>query len=221
LGARLGYVVFYQSSWYLENPLEILAIWQGGMSFHGGLIGSLVAGILFARRKEIPVLLLSDLVTATAPLGLFFGRMGNFINGELFGRPTKLPWAMVFPLGGPEPRHPSQLYEAFFEGLFLFAVLWTVKGRLRREGGVTALFFILYGAMRFVVEYVREPDAHLGFVLGSLTMGQLLCAVMVTVGGGMLMLIRGRPGRGGGAAEGVSQRGDNVSGKAYNAERRQ
>ena len=193
LGARLGYVVFYQFSWYLENPLDILAVWRGGMSFHGGLIGSIVAGVLFARREKIPVFLLSDLVMATAPIGLFFGRMGNFINGELFGRPTTLPWGMVFPLGGRSSRHPSQLYEAFFEGLILFAVLWTVKGRFRREGGVTALFFILYGTMRFAIEYVSEPDAHLGFVLGPFTMGQLLCAAMVVVGGGLLLRGRNRP----------------------------
>lgn len=182
IGARLGYVVFYNLSAYLKHPAGILAVWEGGMSFHGGLIGSVLAGCIFARKKKIPTLLLSDLVMATAPLGLFFGRMGNFINGELYGRATAVPWAMIFPAGGDVPRHPSQLYEAFFEGLVLFAVLWIAKDRVRRQGTVTALFLVLYGLMRFVIEYVREPDLHLGFVLGPFTMGQVLCAVMVAAG---------------------------------------
>ena len=190
LGARLGYVFFYAAPQYLGNPLGVLAVWKGGMSFHGGLIGSVLAGVIFARRHGIRRLLLSDLVMATAPIGLFFGRMGNFINGDLYGRPTGVPWAMVFPDGGNIPRHPSQLYEALLEGLLLVCILWVAKDHTRREGTVTALFMILYGAMRFGVEYFREPDYQLGFVLGPFTMGQLLCGAMVLLGLVVLALRR-------------------------------
>ena len=193
LGARLGYIVFYKASYYLNYPFEVLFLWQGGMSFHGGLIGSVLAGILFARKNGIRPLLLSDMVMATAPIGLFFGRMGNFINGELYGRPTSAPWAMIFPAGGNVPRHPSQLYEAASEGLLLFCILWFVLGRNVREGTVTGLFLVLYGAMRFGVEYFREPDAHLGFVAGPFTMGQALCGAMILLG----LFILARLGTGG------------------------
>ena len=189
-GARLGYVVFYNLSHYLEHPLDMLALWEGGMSFHGGLLGGVLAGFLFARRSGLRRFLLADLVMATAPVGLFFGRMGNFINGELFGRTTDAPWGMVFPLGGDEPRHPSQLYEAFLEGVVLLVILQIVWKATRREGTVTSLFLVLYGAMRFAVEFTREPDVHLGFVAGPFTMGQLLCAVMIAAG---LFLLRVRP----------------------------
>jgi phosphatidylglycerol:prolipoprotein diacylglycerol transferase len=165
------------------------------MSFHGGLIGSVLAGVIFARKHGIRPLLLSDLIMATAPIGLFFGRMGNFINGELYGRATDVPWAMVFPGGGNVPRHPSQLYEALFEGLLLFSILWVVKDHTRREGTVTALFMILYGAMRFGVEYFREPDSQLGFILGPFTMGQLLCGAMVLLGLLVLSLRREEEGQ--------------------------
>jgi phosphatidylglycerol:prolipoprotein diacylglycerol transferase len=189
-GARLGYVVFYNLSYYLDHPLAVAAVWEGGMSFHGGLIGSVFAGYLFARRSGMRRFLLADLVMATAPVGLFFGRLGNFINGELFGRRTDVPWAMVFPLGGEGPRHPSQLYEAFCEGIVLLAILQIVGRTTRREGTVTALFLVLYGALRFLIEFTREPDSHLGFVAGPLTMGQLLCLVMIAAG---LVLMRLRP----------------------------
>jgi len=195
LGARLGYIVFYQASHYLDHPVEVLFLWRGGMSFHGGLIGSVLAGILFARKNGIKPLLLSDLVMATAPIGLFFGRMGNFINGELYGRVTAVPWSMVFPQDPDQlPRHPSQLYEAAVEGLLLFGILWFVLGRNVRQGTVTGLFLVLYGMMRFGVEYFREPDAHLGFVAGPFTMGQTLCGAMILLGLFILVRLRAESG---------------------------
>lgn len=181
-GARLGYVVFYNLTYYVYRPLEIFAVWHGGMSFHGGLIGVMIAGAFFARKQGMRVLQLSDLIIPTAPIGLFFGRIGNFVNGELYGRPASVPWAMVFPEGGDIPRHPSQLYEALLEGVVLFSVLWIARGRMRKEGAVTALFLLLYGAIRFVVEFFREPDRHLGFILGPFSMGQVLSAFMILVG---------------------------------------
>ncbi|MEC4675569.1 MAG: prolipoprotein diacylglyceryl transferase [Nitrospirota bacterium] len=189
-GARLGYGLFYNLPHYLHNPLDILAIWHGGMSFHGGLIGVIIGGYIFSRRKGINFLLISDLVTATAPIGLFLGRLGNFINGELYGRPSDLPWAMIFPSGGDIPRHPSQLYEAFFEGIVIFTVLWIVKDRFRREGSVTALFLILYGVARFFIEFFREPDPQLGFVIGPFSMGQVLCGAMILAGSILLIINR-------------------------------
>lgn len=194
VGARLGYVVFYNLPHYLQNPFEMAAVWKGGMSFHGGLIGSVLAGVLFARKNGIRPLLLSDLVMATAPIGLFCGRIGNFINGELYGRPTSVPWAMVFPGADNLPRHPSQLYEAATEGLLLFAILWAILDRNAREGTVTGLFLVLYGIMRFAVEFFREPDAQLQFVAGPFTMGQVLCGAMILLGAGVLAFSR-RQGR--------------------------
>ena len=186
VGARIGYVLFYNLPFYLENPMQAAFVWEGGMSFHGGLIGSIVAGLMYARRRKIPPLELSDIVMPTIPLGLFFGRAGNFINGELYGRATDLPWAMVFPLGGDIARHPSQLYEAAVEGPILFAILWITKERFPRQGGPLGLFLLLYGVMRFAVEFVREPDIHLGLVFGPFTMGQFLCLLMTAAGTLML-----------------------------------
>ncbi|NOY64195.1 MAG: prolipoprotein diacylglyceryl transferase, partial [Nitrospirae bacterium] len=151
IGARLGYVVFYNPAQYIRNPLEIFALWHGGMSFHGGLIGTLLAGILFVRRRNLDFWRLSDLIVVTAPVGLCLGRIGNFINGELFGRISNVPWAMVFPEGGPLPRHPSQLYEAILEGPVLFIILWIWKDRFKKSGYPTALFLILYWVFRFFV----------------------------------------------------------------------
>lgn len=182
LGARFGYVIFYNFSYYIRHPLESVAVWQGGMSFHGGLIGVVIAGFLFSRKNGVSMYTLGDLLMPTAPIGLFCGRIGNFINGELFGRPTDVPWGMVFPGGGPIPRHPSQLYEAFLEGIVLFTILWTLRDRFKKEGMITALFLILYGLFRFIVEYFREPDAHLGFVIGSFSMGQVLSSAMIVIG---------------------------------------
>lgn len=192
VGARLGYVVFYDLAAYLKNPLEIFALWHGGMSFHGGLIGSVAAMIFFCRRSSADFWLLSDLVIATAPIGLGFGRLGNFINGELYGRVTNVPWAMVFPGGGPLPRHPSQLYEFLLEGVVLFTVLWILKNRGFRAGVVTSMFLMLYGIFRFTLEFVREPDVQLGYILGPFTMGQLLSSAMIAAGLAILFFRKSR-----------------------------
>jgi phosphatidylglycerol:prolipoprotein diacylglycerol transferase len=182
LGARFGYVLFYNISEYLRNPLEIFAVWHGGMSFHGGLVGALIAGIVIARKRKLDYWLYSDLIVVTAPIGLGLGRLGNFINAELYGRIADVPWAMVFPGGGGLPRHPSQLYEAFFEGLILFIILWIAKDRIMVRGRITAFFLILYGFMRFALEFFREPDYQLGFIVSFLTMGQILSIIMIIAG---------------------------------------
>ena len=185
-GGRLGYVLFYKPGFYLAHPGDILAVWQGGMSFHGGLIGVLAAMALFAWRRGIPFFEVGDAVAAAVPIGLFFGRIANFINAELFGRASDVPWAMVFPHGGPDPRHPSQLYEAALEGLLLFLILYLIARRPRtgdNAGRIGGLFLIGYGLARSFVELFREPDAHLGFLLGgSVTMGQILSIPMILIG---------------------------------------
>ncbi|HEX6142478.1 MAG TPA: prolipoprotein diacylglyceryl transferase [Geminicoccaceae bacterium] len=191
LGGRLGYVLFYRPAYYLAHPLDALAVWEGGMSFHGGLIGVVVAIVLFAWRRERPLLEVGDAVCAAVPIGLFFGRLANFINGELYGRPSDVPWAMVFPRGGPEPRHPSQLYEAALEGLILFLVVFWFALRPRRpeeQGLIAGVFLTGYALARTVAELFREPDAHLGFLLGGLTMGQLLSLPMLAAG--ILLIVR-------------------------------
>lgn len=183
LGARLGYVLFYGAGRYWSDPASILAFWDGGMSFHGGLIGILLAGWWFAKRKGIAVLRLYDMAVG-APLGILFGRLANFINGELWGRPTDVPWGVVFPdAPGSAPRHPSQLYEALLEGLVLFLVLWALSRRKRGDGLIIGTLVGLYGVFRLVIEFFREPDVQLGYILGPLTMGQLLTVPMVLVGG--------------------------------------
>lgn len=182
IGARLGYVLFYNLSVYLKNPLEIFAVWHGGMSFHGGLIGCIVSGFIFTRRYKLDFWQLSDLVIVTAPIGLGLGRLGNFINGELYGRVTDVPWAMVFPEGGALPRHPSQLYEFILEGIVLFLILWLLKERITKKGYLLATFLSLYGLFRFIVEFFREPDPQIGYILGFLTMGQILSTIMVLIG---------------------------------------
>ena len=191
IGARLGYVILYQYpnfSEYLRNPLEIIAVWHGGMSFHGGLVGSLLAGILFCRRYRLPLWEVGDTIIVTAPIGLGLGRLGNFINGELYGRPSTVPWAMVFPMGGPLPRHPSQLYEAALEGILLFAILWKLKDRNFRPGTMVCFFLAGYGFFRFVVEFFREPDPQIGLLWGILSMGQVLCLAMI-LGAVLLRLV--------------------------------
>jgi len=182
VGARLGYIVFYNISFYFRHPLELFAVWHGGMSFHGGLIGCLFAGYMFCRKFKLDFWHTADLIIVTAPVGLAFGRLGNFINGELYGRTTDVPWAMVFPAGGPVPRHPSQLYELLLEGVVLFVILWTLKARFHKSGMLTALFLVLYGSFRFFLEFFREPDVQLGYLLGIFTMGQVLCTFMVLAG---------------------------------------
>ncbi len=192
IGARLGYVLFYDLGRYLRHPSEIFAVWHGGMSFHGGLIGALLAAYLVCRKFTVDYWLLADLVIVTAPIGLAAGRIGNFINGELWGRVTDVPWAMIFPSGGPLPRHPSQLYECLLEGVVLFAILWIAKDRKHFPGALTGLFIVLYGCFRFFIEFFREPDAQLGFVAGPFTMGQVLCACMIVFGAGLLWYLRKR-----------------------------
>jgi phosphatidylglycerol---prolipoprotein diacylglyceryl transferase len=187
LGARLGYVIFYDPRVYLSHPLEIFAVWHGGMSFHGGLIGVVIVGILFCWKNHKPFWKLADLFTVTVPIGLGLGRIGNFINGELYGRLTQAPWGMIFPNGGPLPRHPSQLYESTLEGGVLFLILWTLKDKKYPDGYLVAIFLSLYGVFRFFVEFFREPDVQLGFVLGPFSMGQVLCAGMI--GAGIFLMI--------------------------------
>ncbi|GAB5389474.1 MAG: prolipoprotein diacylglyceryl transferase [Alphaproteobacteria bacterium] len=185
LGGRLGYVLFYNPGYYLDNPAEIIAIWTGGMSFHGGMLGAIAAIFGFAWRNNLPLLSTADVVAVVTPIGLFFGRLANFINGELWGRVTEAPWGIVFPGGGPLPRHPSQLYQAAGEGLILFAILlliWRIPANRRRPGLCGGVFVAGYGIARFAAEFVREPDAHLGTVFMGLTMGQLLSVPMVVVG---------------------------------------
>ena len=182
LGGRLGYVLFYKPMYYLAHPLEIVAVWQGGMSFHGGFLGDLIALWLFARRSHKRWLEVSDFVAPLIPLGLAAGRLGNFINGELWGRPTDLPWAMVFPQVDNQPRHPSQLYEVGLEGLALFVILWVYTRRRRPLGAASGLFLVGYGAFRFVVEFAREPDNFLGVLALGFTMGQWLSLPMIVIG---------------------------------------
>lgn len=182
IGARLGYVLFYNLSYYIQNPLEVFALWQGGMSFHGGLIGVIVSAFVFSKLKKIDFFTLTDMLVVSAPVGLGLGRIGNFINGELYGRVTNVPWAMIFPEGGPLPRHPSQLYEAALEGILLFLILWFLKDKFSRSGILSSLFLILYGSFRFFAEFFREPDPQIGYILGFFTMGQILCSIMVISG---------------------------------------
>ncbi len=182
LGGRLGYTLLYHGAYYLEHPVKILAVWEGGMSFHGGLLGTCLAVWLFCRKKGFPVYTIADLAAQAVPIGLGLGRLGNFINGELYGRPTDVAWCMVFPRGGPACRHPSQLYEAALEGVVLFVVLWAFARTPRPPGMVFWGFVAGYGLLRSVAELFREPDVHLGFVLGPLTMGQLLSIPMMLLG---------------------------------------
>jgi len=187
VGGRLGYVLFYKPLYYLAHPLEIIAVWQGGMSFHGGLIGVLIAIWLYARGRQKRWLAVTDFVAPLIPPALGCGRIGNFINGELWGRVTSGPWAMVFPQAGPEPRHPSQLYEVALEGLLLFMVLWIYTRRRRPLGAASGLFLLGYGVCRFVVEYAREPDSFLGYLALGLTMGQWLSLPMILIGAVMMI----------------------------------
>ncbi|PNV67013.1 prolipoprotein diacylglyceryl transferase [Enteroscipio rubneri] len=202
VGGRLGYVLFYGNGMYLQNPLEILAFNHGGMSFHGGLVGALLAGIVAAKLTGIPYLTLADLGCIGAPLGLLFGRCANFINGELWGAPTDAPWGVVFGgAAGMMPRHPSQLYEAFLEGIVLFAVLYLLSRARppRSRGTFLGLFLIMYGCFRFIMEFVREPDVQLGYLWGDwLTMGQLLSVPLILVGIGVLVyaLVMKKPQQG-------------------------
>ena len=195
IGGRLGYVLFYKPSFYFADPIHILYLWQGGMSFHGGALGVITALILYCRRYKIDLLEFGDLLCCVVPLGLFFGRVANFINGELWGRVTddSVPWAMVFPNAGPEPRHPSQLYEAGLEGLALLVilhVLWRNEAVRLRRGTLSGVLLLGYGVARAFVEFFRQPDDFLGFLWGGATMGQLLSVPLMVVG--LLMIIRAK-----------------------------
>lgn len=188
LGGRIGYVLFYNLPHFAAHPVQIFELWNGGMSFHGGFLGCLIAITAFAWRRRIPILSLADVTAAVTPIGLFLGRVANFINGELWGRPTDVPWAMVFPNAGPFPRHPSQLYEAALEGIALFIVLNILvrRGMLKRPGTITGAFAVGYGIARITCEFFREPDIQLGFLWGGLTMGMLLCIPLILGGAALL-----------------------------------
>lgn len=185
VGGRVGQVLFYEPAYYLRHPLEILAVWRGGMAFHGGLVGAAIATILFARRMGANVWTVMDLSSAAVPMGLFFGRLANFINAELWGRPSSVPWAMAFPGAGPVPRHPSQLYEAALEGVVLFAVLWWLthyRSALRRPGLVAGAFLIGYGLARSFCELFREPEVEHILNIGPVTAGIVYCLPMIAIG---------------------------------------
>ena len=198
LGGRLGYVLFYQPGWFLAHPILIFQVWGGGMSFHGGVLGVLVAIVVYTRRNRINLLGFADRLAVCVPIGLGLGRVANFINGELWGRPAPdwLPWAMIFPTGGPVPRHPSEIYEALLEGVVLFTVLYLLSRRERlraRFGYLTGAFLAGYAIARIVAEHFREPDAFLGFLFGGLTMGQILSLPMLAAG--IWLIARSQPGR--------------------------
>lgn len=195
LGGRLGYCLFYQPEYYLTHPAALFAVWEGGMSAHGGIIGVIIVMILFAHMKKMPFLTVSDFVVPLVPLGLMFGRIGNFINGELWGRPASpdLPWAMIFPQAGDGiPRHPSQLYESFGEGLLLFLLLWFISRKPRPAGLVSGVFCFGYGAARFIVEYFREPDAFLGLQALDLSRGQWLSLPLIVLGLVVILMTIGK-----------------------------
>jgi len=193
LGGRLGMVLFYQFDYYMANPAKIIAVWEGGMSFHGGFLGVVIAGLMFTRKRGIDALRFGDMLGCAAPIGLFFGRIANFINGELWGRPADVPWAMVFPTGGPVPRHPSQLYEAAFEGLVLFTVMFVLSRNEsvhRRPGLLMGTFIAGYGIARSIGEIFREPDAYIGFLSFGTTWGQWLSLPMICAG--IFFIVRAR-----------------------------
>jgi phosphatidylglycerol---prolipoprotein diacylglyceryl transferase len=192
LGGRIGYVLFYNLPYYITNPLEIVQPWDGGMSFHGAFLGAIAAEYAFARWRKVPFFCITDIVCAVAPLGLMLGRLANFINGELWGRITTVPWAMVFPDAGPLPRHPSQLYEATLEGLLFFVALALLirAGALKRPGTISAVFTMWYGSARIICELFREPDPQLGFLWGGLTMGMLLSLPVILAGIAVLVIAR-------------------------------
>lgn len=187
LGGRIGYILFYNFSEFIHSPLMVFKIWQGGMSFHGGLIGVILMMWFYARKIHKRPVELTDFIAPVVPIGLGAGRIGNFINGELWGKTTSAPWGMIFPSGGPLTRHPSELYEFLLEGVLFFIILWWFSSKPRPAYAVSGLFLLCYGSFRFFVEFFREPDAQLGYLFGGwLTMGQLLCIPMILVGLGMM-----------------------------------
>ena len=185
IGGRIGYVLFYQTSYFFTNPVYILKIWTGGMSFHGGLIGIIISMYLFSKKNNIQFFYLSDLVSIVAPIGLFFGRIANFINNELYGKVTNFPFAMIYPEIDFQPRHPSQLYEAILEGIVLFIILFTYFNKTKSDpniGKISGLFLILYSIFRILVEFLREPDSHIGLVFNIASMGQILSVPLLIIG---------------------------------------
>jgi phosphatidylglycerol:prolipoprotein diacylglycerol transferase len=182
LGGRAGYILFYNLAYYLNHPLKVFAVWEGGMSFHGGLAGALLAGLYFVRKRKVPFFRMADVVAPSIPIGLGLGRFGNFINGELYGRVTDVPWGMVFPAGGNLPRHPSQLYEAILEGAVTYLIVWALGRKERPDGVIFWSFVALYGLFRFIVEFFREPDQQLGYIFGYFSMGQMLSFPMFLLG---------------------------------------
>ena len=191
IGGRLGYVIFYNLSYFLSNPIEIFLIWQGGMSFHGGLIGIIVTTFIFCKKKEFDKLILLDVVSCVAPVGIFFGRLANFVNGELYGKPTDLPWSVTFPLVDAQGRHPSQIYEAILEGFILFLILnYVIKQLPYIKGRCAALFLIFYSIFRILAEVFREPDLQIGYIFNLISMGSLLSVLMFSIGIIMYLRIR-------------------------------
>lgn len=183
LGGRLGYVFVYEWAYYVSNPLDILAFWKGGMSYHGGAMGAILGVLYFSKVNKKDPWGLLDMLAWGSTIGIFFGRLANFINGELYGRVTDVPWGMIFPSAGPYMRHPSQLYEAGLEGVLLFLILWLFhKKQILNTGQLGAIYLIFYGFFRFSIEFFRQPDAQLGYVLGSFSMGQILCSIMICLG---------------------------------------
>ncbi|GAB4018571.1 MAG: prolipoprotein diacylglyceryl transferase [Bdellovibrio sp.] len=190
IGARTMYVFIYNWDYYRQNLNELFAIWRGGLSFHGALIGLLVGGFIFAKKNKISWAQTMDVTALVGSPGLFFGRIGNFMNGELYGRVTDMPWGLIFPAGGPLPRHPSQLYEGIMEGIFLSLILWWLFKRVKSYGFLAVTFVMGYGFFRFIVEFFREPDAQLGYYFGVLTMGQILCLLMIFGGTVSLFIVK-------------------------------
>lgn len=188
LGARLVYVFIYNWDYYSQNILELFSVWKGGLSFHGAVLGFLVAGYIFAKKNKVEWGQVMDSVCLVGAPGIFFGRLGNFINGELYGRITTSPFGMIFKNGGPYPRHPSQLYEAVLEGIVLSLILWLSVNKVKKYWQISSLFLIFYGSFRFIVEFFREADSQLGYYFGMMTMGQILCAIMI-IGGFVLFAI--------------------------------
>jgi phosphatidylglycerol---prolipoprotein diacylglyceryl transferase len=195
LGGRIGYILFYNLQFYSEHPLQALYLWRGGMSFHGGLLGVTLAIYFFTRSRQLPFFTFSDIIAPAVPIGLFFGRIANFINGELFGRPTRVPWAMIFPKGGPVPRHPSELYEAFLEGILLFLVLFFVerRGARSRPGLLTGYFLTGYALARIAGEFFRQPDPQIGYLIFGSTEGQLLSMPVLLAGVAIILWARRAP----------------------------
>lgn len=206
LGGRLGYVLFYQLDYYLQAPLEAFQIWHGGMSFHGGMLGVIAAAWLYAKSRKFGFFAFTDVLACVTPIGLGLGRLANFVNGELYGRVTDVPWGVVFPRGGELPRHPSQLYEATLEGLALFVMMLVfvrIPSLRNKPGVLSGLFLTEYAVFRFVVEFFREPDAQLGFLYGGATMGQLLCVPMFLIGNWIILWAMMRAARKGAAHDGT------------------